>query len=158
MHQMKLNKTELSIGVVATRTGISVAAIRYYEAIGLISPASRRASGHRAYGSNAQKSLQWIKKLRSLGFSIDKIRELSKGVAKSEGPEESVLAVAQTHLEELRSQLGELRAFEQRLAAAIRTCTVTCIGGLASQCTIVGDLAAWGATTKPTCCNKAARS
>lgn len=62
---------QLSIGMLAARTGLNVSAIRYYEEVGLIPEATRRPSGHRVYGSDTQELLTLIRRCRDFGFSVD---------------------------------------------------------------------------------------
>jgi DNA-binding transcriptional MerR regulator len=50
-------ETDFSIQQVATRTGLSIDTLRYYERIGLIEPVKRASSGHRRY---RQEDLDWI--------------------------------------------------------------------------------------------------
>jgi DNA-binding transcriptional MerR regulator len=67
---------ELTMGVLARRVGLNVSAIRYYESVGLIPKAMRRASGHRVYGAQIEGVLMLIRQCRVFGFSVDETREL----------------------------------------------------------------------------------
>jgi len=50
--------------------------IRHYEAIGLIAESHRTDAGYRQYTPAELHNLQFIKSARSLGFSLDDIRQL----------------------------------------------------------------------------------
>lgn len=66
----------LSIGDLAKRAGCSVPTVRYYEEIGLISPAPRAANGRRIYGFPDVARLRFIRRGRDFGMSIDQVRDL----------------------------------------------------------------------------------
>jgi DNA-binding transcriptional MerR regulator len=57
--------------------------IRYYEQIGLISPALRTASSYRVYGESDIHALRFVRRARDLGFSVDQIKELLEGLTRS---------------------------------------------------------------------------
>jgi len=56
-------------------SGLSAKTIRYYEDIGLVVP-DRSANGYRDYGDQDIHRLTFLKRSRSLGFSIDECRLL----------------------------------------------------------------------------------
>ncbi len=62
----------VSIGEVASRTGLSVSAIRFYESRGLVSP-TRNAAGQRRFASSDIRRLSFVLIAQQLGFSIEKI-------------------------------------------------------------------------------------
>jgi DNA-binding transcriptional MerR regulator len=63
----------LTIGELASRTGLAVSALRYYEELGLMPPASR-VSGQRRYPATAVHLVGTILLLREVGFSLREIR------------------------------------------------------------------------------------
>ena len=66
-------RDSLSIGAMATRTGLSVSAIRYYESEGLIAP-WRNEAGQRRYDRADIRRLSFVLIAQSLGGSIAEIR------------------------------------------------------------------------------------
>lgn len=62
----------LSIGDVATRTGMSVSAIRFYEEKGLVSP-ERNAGGQRRYTRPDLRRLSFVMAAQRLGLSLSDI-------------------------------------------------------------------------------------
>lgn len=64
---------KLSIGDVASRTGLSVSAIRFYETRGLIDP-SRNSGGQRRFRRSDIRRLSFVLIAQQLGFSIKEIR------------------------------------------------------------------------------------
>lgn len=75
----KIRSVELlPIGKLASRTGLSITAIRFYEAEGLVS-ARRNAGGQRRFSRGDIRRLSFVKICQGLGFSLADIRQaLSK--------------------------------------------------------------------------------
>lgn len=64
------------IGEVAELTGLSHRTIRYYEEMGLVTPAARTDGGFRLYDAAGVERLRLITPMKPLGYSIEEIREL----------------------------------------------------------------------------------
>ncbi|HEV2845161.1 MAG TPA: MerR family transcriptional regulator, partial [Thermoanaerobaculia bacterium] len=64
------------VGELAKRTGVSVRTLHHYDSLGLLSPSHRSESGYRLYTGSDVQRLQQILSLRTLGFSLDEIKEL----------------------------------------------------------------------------------
>lgn len=60
----------------ASRAGVTVRTLRYYDQIGLLRPSSVTESGHRRYADRDLIKLQQILALKFLGFSLEQIREI----------------------------------------------------------------------------------
>ena len=65
--------TTVSIGFLASRTGMAVSAIRYYEQQGLIH-AERNAGGHRRFLRADIRRVSFILIAQQMGFSLEDIR------------------------------------------------------------------------------------
>lgn len=70
----------ISIKEVTKQTGVTVRTMRHYDQIGLLTPAGKTEGGHRLYGEKELKKLQEIQFLKSLGFSLKKIEEMTGNV------------------------------------------------------------------------------
>lgn len=131
----------LSIGLVARRTGATVPTIRYYEEIGLLPTANRTQAGQRSYDEASVRRLAFIRRCRDFGFSIDQVRELVGLVDQPDRPCVEVRDIAAAHLEQVRRKLEELRGLEASLSAFVCSCETACVGGSAVDCAILEDLA-----------------
>lgn len=136
----------LSIGALAARTGLNVSAIRYYEAVGLIPAATRRPSGHRVYGSDAEALLTLIRHCRDFGFSLEDTRALVSLASNGERDCVEARDITRMHLAAVRSRLAELQALARSLGRFVASCDAQCAGGPAPRCTIFTDL---GGGVKP---------
>lgn len=124
----------LSIGQLARSAQVGVDTIRFYEKQGLMPRAARRASGYREYGNDDLRRLQFIRRAKDLGFSLEEIAELlalkrtpSRGV-------EKVKAVARQKLQQVDAKLAEL----QRLRAVLAELVAACPGhGATEACPIL---------------------
>ena len=105
----------LSIGELASRTGVAVTALRYYDELGLVRP-QQRASGQRRYPASAVRTVGAVLFLRDVGFSLTEVGELMASEAHTDrwsqlvdrkigalAAQEHRLVVARTALEHARS-------------------------------------------------------
>jgi len=73
-----MTHTTYSVGQLANKAGCGVETVHYYEKIGIMPEPPRTEGGHRMYGFPHVKRLNFIRRTRALGFSIEQIRELLK--------------------------------------------------------------------------------
>jgi DNA-binding transcriptional MerR regulator len=108
--------TELTIGEVSARTGMTQRTLRYYEDLGLLEP-GRTGGGRRSYDATTLDRLYGIRLQRSLGTPV----------AELAADQTDLLAVARRHLAELDERLAatarereRVRAVEARLLGGRR--------------------------------------
>lgn len=112
----------ISIGEAATRTGVKVATIRYYEQVGLLRAAERTAGNHRHYSADEIARLAFIRQARELGFSISSIREL---LDLRERPDQSCSdahRIARLRLNEVTGRIETLLRLRSTLEAIVGSC------------------------------------
>jgi len=66
----------MNIGQASNASGVTAKMIRYYEQIGLVRPADRTDSNYRSFSDRDINDLRFIKRARSLGFSVKEITNL----------------------------------------------------------------------------------
>ncbi|NBD12666.1 MULTISPECIES: MerR family transcriptional regulator [Corallococcus] len=109
-----MQHTELKVGELARRTGLSVRALHHYDEIGLLKPSAHTASGHRLYTAADIARLSHILSLKQLGFSLE---EIAGTLGRADF---SALRVVELRLQRAREQLAEQRQLCDRLDAIAR--------------------------------------
>jgi DNA-binding transcriptional MerR regulator len=71
----------LTVGEVAGLAGVTVRTLHHYDAIGLVSPSDRTASGYRLYGERDLDRLHAVLAYRELGFALEDVASLLDGAA-----------------------------------------------------------------------------
>lgn len=126
----------MNIGQAARATGVSTKMIRYYDEIGLVRPANRTDSNYREYDARQVNELKFIKRARSLGFSVPEITRLLSLWRDRERPSREVKAIAEKHLAELDARIAEMQA----MADTLRHLAHCCAGDDRPDCPILADL------------------
>jgi Cu(I)-responsive transcriptional regulator len=135
-HADAVGRGLMDIGRAAKESGVSVKMIRHYEAIGLLPAPARTLANYRVYGPNDVHVLRFIKRARTLGFSMEDIKELVglwKNKARSSA---AVKKIAGKHLGDLKRKIAEL----QSMAATLEHLTKHCHGDHRPECPILEDL------------------
>lgn len=97
------------VGELAEATGLTVRTLHHYDAIGLLRPSARTASGYRLYGEGDIERLQRIRSLRELGLSLEEIRECLGR------PGGSLAEVIGLHIGRLREEIARKTRLLDRL-------------------------------------------
>jgi DNA-binding transcriptional MerR regulator len=107
----------MRIGELATKTGVSVRALRYYEEQGLLA-SERSESGQRQYGENAADRVQLIQQLYAAGISSAAILEMLPCVVTGVASPH-VLAKLREHRSSVVRQIEDLQGTLQQLDSVI---------------------------------------
>src|SRR5262245_20614858 len=91
------------IGELARRTGLASSALRYYERVGLLSPAGR-AGGRRHYGASTAERVALIQLCQDAGFTLREIRAL---IAAGTRRGRSWASLVETKLRELETRIAQ---------------------------------------------------
>jgi Cu(I)-responsive transcriptional regulator len=127
----------MNIGEAARVSGVSAKMVRYYESIGLIRPVTRTQSGYRVYGDDDVHALRFIRRARSLGFSVDETSQLLALWHDKSRASADVKAFALKHVAELETKIAELQAMSRTLQHLASHCH----GNDRPDCPILDDLA-----------------
>lgn len=126
----------MNIGTVAERSGVPPKTIRYYETIGLIGAAERRANGYRAYSARDMQTLNFIRRARGLGFSVEEVRSLLDLWRDKGRSNAHVKALALRHVKALDRKIEELK----RMRLALTDLVSRCRGDARPDCPILDEL------------------
>ncbi|VXC96842.1 DNA-binding transcriptional activator of copper-responsive regulon genes [Bosea sp. 125] len=135
----------MNIGQAATASGVSAKMIRYYESIGLIEPPVRTEAGYRIYTAEEIHELRFIKRARTLGFSIEEARQLLALWRDKSRASADVKRFAMKHVRDLENKIEELQAMSLTLRHLARTCH----GDDRPECPILADMALPGDDQPP---------
>ena len=130
-------RIKMNIGQAAKASGVSAKMIRYYESIALIPPGRRSDAGYRIYGDNDIHTLRFVKRARTLGFSLEQIGGLLSLWQNKARASADVKAIALGHVEELNQRIAELTEMRDTL----QTLAGCCHGDNRPDCPILQNLA-----------------
>ena len=125
------------IGEAAAATGVSARMIRHYEGAGLIPAAARTFAGYRLYADADLHRLRFIKRARTLGFSMTQIADLLALWNDKQRASAQVKKMALAHAAELEKKIVEMQAMQRSLAHLAGHCQ----GNQRPECPILDDLA-----------------
>jgi len=128
----------LNIGQASALSGITAKMIRHYETLGLITPAARTQSNYRDFSAKDINDLRFIKRARSLGFSMEEIGKLLSLWRDDRRPSREVKALAQGHIAALEARISQMQAMADTLHHLVKGCA----GDDRPDCPILTDLAA----------------
>ena len=126
----------MNIGQASKASGVSTKMIRYYDEIGLVRPASRTDSNYREFDEREVNELRFIRRARSLGFSMPEITQLLSLWRDRVRPSREVKAIADRHLADLDARIAEMQA----MADTLRHLSHCCAGDDRPDCPILADL------------------
>lgn len=136
----------MNIGQASRASGVTTKMIRYYDEIGLVRPASRTDSNYREYDERQVNELRFIKRARSLGFSMDEISLLLSLWRDRARPSREVKAIADKHVADLDARIAEMQA----MADTLRHLSHCCAGDERPDCPILADLTGGAEPSAPT--------
>lgn len=126
----------MNVGQAAEKTGLPPKTLRYYEEIGLISPA-RAANGYRDYSEDDVHRLSFLQRARRLGFSIEDCRQLMSLYQDRSRASRDVREIAIAHVTEIDARIAELESMRATLGQLISACA----GSDRPDCPILEDMA-----------------
>ena len=111
---------DFRIGELATRAGVSIDAVRYYERLKLLPRARRTSGGFRLFAPESVERVQFIKQAQELGLTLDEI----KGLLATGGAEEcrSVRDLLSKKISELDAKMTAMKDFRRTLARHLSAC------------------------------------
>lgn len=127
----------MNIGEAAIASGVNPKMIRHYESIGIIPKASRSEAGYRIYKVSDVHILLFVKKARSLGFSMVEIKKLVSLWRNKSRSSAEVKALSMSHIKRLEEKITELQA----MVDTLKYLSKNCHGDSRPNCPILEELA-----------------
>ena len=127
----------MNIGDAARQSGISAKMIRYYESIGLVEPAERTHANYRLYTEREIHRLRFVKRARTLGFSLEETERLLALWDDDSRASSEVRQLAKQHIATLNDRIAEMQGMVETLTTLVDCCR----GDKRPDCPILKDLA-----------------
>ena len=128
----------MKIGELAKRAEVPIDTVRYYERLGLLPAPPRMASGYRLYVPGDVARLNFIKRAKALGFTLDEIQALLSLSGRRDDDMAAMKAAASETLAKVEAKLVELERMRDGLQALVTSCPGH---GALEQCPILNALA-----------------
>jgi MerR family transcriptional regulator, redox-sensitive transcriptional activator SoxR len=110
---------QLTIGELSSRSGVAASALRFYEAIGLIS-ANRTSGNQRRYARHALRRVAFIRAAQRVGLSLDEVLEALSTLPDGRTPTKADWArVSRQWTDRLDRQIAELQQMKTKLTGCI---------------------------------------
>src|SRR3954466_1696397 len=103
----------MTVGELASASGLTVRTLHHWDEIGLLRPAERSGAGHRRYSAADVERLYRIVALRRLALSLEEVN----AALEAEGPD--LRAAVAGHLTRVQRELARLRRLEGILDAIV---------------------------------------
>jgi MerR family transcriptional regulator, redox-sensitive transcriptional activator SoxR len=102
----------MTIGDLASKSGVPASTIRYWERIGIL-PAAARISGQRRYSQEDINRLAVLQLARACGFRLDEMMHLIHGFSPKTRASQRWQLLASKKRTELNMQIAQLRAMRR---------------------------------------------
>ena len=99
----------MQIGQVAARTELSIATVRHYDEVGLVTPSARSTGGYRLYTEVDVDRLLVIRRMKPLGFTLTEMKDLldSLDTLNGDGTSKKQRTAAAHYLQQCRTKAEE---------------------------------------------------
>lgn len=108
----------MTIGELATRSGLSISAIRFYQRRGLLPPRDV-TSGWQRYDADTLTRLAVIELAKRTGFTLDEVAVLLGAVNAADSPAATWKAMIEAKLTEIDAQMRRLHTMRHLLTEAL---------------------------------------
>jgi len=134
---MEADMSGLTIGRLAKQVGLGIETVRFYERQGLIEPPPRTDSNYRIYPEEEVARLRFIKKAKSLGFTLNEIKELMFVRHDPHATKADIKSRTLAKIEDIEEKIGDLT----RIKTALEHLASSCDGhGSLEECPILKAL------------------
>lgn len=102
----------MQIGQVSARTELSIATVRHYDEVGLVTPSARSTGGFRLYTESDVERLLVIRRMKPLGFTLAEMKELldSLDALNARGTSQKQRGAAARYLQQCQSKAHDSAA------------------------------------------------
>ena len=112
----------MRIGEVATRSGVSVDTVRFYERMGVLPAPAREPSGYRDYAAETIERIRLTRELQAVGFTLNDVIDALAAHDAGGATCESERWRLDAALDRVDAKLAELNALRGRIVEAREAC------------------------------------
>lgn len=112
----------LTIGRLARLADVGIDTVRFYERRELLPRPARTAAGYRLYGGDSVDRIRFIRRAKTLGFSLDEIKTLLT-LQDSGGKKSSVRELTRQKLDEVDTRITDLKRIRDVLESLAKRCS-----------------------------------
>jgi MerR family copper efflux transcriptional regulator len=149
----------LQVSELARLSGLAPSTVRFYERIGLLSPARRAPNGYREFDPSALEELAFINRAKGIGMSLEEISELVASWPTGECRllQARLRGFLSERIDRVRQQRLGLADFERQLERVLSRLSVRDPGrepcgkgcGCESDLDLVDNPTTWGCSLRP---------
>ena len=109
----------MKVSELAKAAGVTAETVRHYTREGLLAPARDPSNGYQRFSHQDLERLGFIQRARTLGFSIQEIREILSHADHGDSPCPLVRDLLASRLPTIRARISELEALAARMEEAL---------------------------------------
>lgn len=128
----------LTIGQLASESGVNVETVRYYERRGLIPQPPRSEAGYRQYPENVVGQIRFVKRAQGIGFSLSGVSELLALQAAPGTSSAEIRERAEAKLRDVEERSRDLETMRVALTELLAKCDGQ---GSVAECSILAAIA-----------------
>jgi len=113
---------DFTIGKLAEKANCKVETVHYYEKTGLMPEPPRTQGGHRIYDLSHAKRLNYIRRSRELGFTIEQIKDLLKFIDEPNHYCGEVKGMAMLQARDVQQKINDLERLKKALNDMVGQC------------------------------------
>ena len=113
---------DFTIGKLAEKANCKVETVHYYEKTGLMPEPPRTQGGHRIYDLSHAKRLNYIRRSRELGFTIEQIKDLLKFIDEPNHYCGEVKGMAMLQARDVQQKINDLERLKTALNDMVGQC------------------------------------
>ncbi len=119
---MANSERTIRIGEAASRAGVNIQTLRYYERRGLLPRAARDRGGFRVYTGDVVRLIRFIRRAQDLGFTLQEVGELIQLRSQPRRSVARVRAIATAKLASISEKTRRLQAMQRALESLTDAC------------------------------------
>jgi MerR family transcriptional regulator, Zn(II)-responsive regulator of zntA len=114
-----MSQISFQVKELALRCNVSADTVRYYAKIGLLQPERDSESGYKRFDEKDMKRLGFIRRAKSLGYTLNEIKQIIEESRKGKSPCPMVRDLIQRRIQSHRHRLEEQMELQKRMEEAL---------------------------------------